>query len=140
MPLSWYISHPCRMILVAATGDIQPRDFARLFESIDAAKASPYRKIFDVTGLTTEFAPDMIALFALWVRQREAERKVGPIAIVAGSPQTHDQATHFAKQARGLRLIQVFQQRQAARRRLDEAYANEDFCRPSGPERPRQDS
>jgi hypothetical protein len=134
MPLSWYISHPCRLILVAAKGDIQPRDFSRLFESIDAAKASPYRKIFDVTGLTTEFTPDMIALFALWVRQREAGRKVGPIAIVAGSPQTRDQATHFAKQARALRLIQVFQHREAARRWLNELYADEDLCRTSGAE------
>jgi hypothetical protein len=119
MSLSWYISHPCCLILVVAKGDIQPHDFARLFESIDAAKASPYRKIFDVTGLTTEFTPDMIGIFALWIRQREAERKVGPIAIVAGSPRTHDQATHFAAQARVSRLIQVFQQRQEARRWLD---------------------
>ena len=119
MSLSWNISHPCRLILVAAKGDIQPRDFARLFESIDAARASPYHKIFDVTGLTTEFTPDMIGMFALWVRQREAERKVGPIAIVAGSPRTHDQAIHFAAQARGARLIQVFQQQQEARRWLD---------------------
>jgi hypothetical protein len=127
MPLSWYISHPRRLILVAAKGDIRPHDFARLFESIDAAKANPYRKVFDVTGLTTEFTPDMIGMFALWVRQREAERKVGPIAIVAGSPQTHDQATQFAKQARGIRLIQVFQQRQEARRWLDELSNHEEY-------------
>ena len=75
MPLSWYISHPRRLILVAAKRDIQPHDFARLFQSIDAAKASPYRKIFDVTGLATEFPPDLIGMFALWIRQREAERK-----------------------------------------------------------------
>jgi len=66
-------------------------------------------------------------MFALWVRQREAERKVGPIAIVAGSPQTHDQATQFAKQARGIRLIQVFQQRQEARRWLDELSNHEEY-------------
>ena len=133
MPLSWYISHPRRLILVAAKGDIQPHDFTRLFESIDAAKASPYRKIFDVTGLTTEFTSDMIGIFALWVRQREAERKVGLIAIVAGSPGTHDQATHFAKQARGVRLIQVFQECPEARRWLDGLHADEDLCRTSGP-------
>jgi hypothetical protein len=133
MSLSWYISHPRRLILVAAKGDVRPHDFARLFESIDAAKASPYRKVFDVTGLTTEFTPDMIGIFALWVRQREAEHKVGPIAIVAGSPRTHDQATHFAKQARGARLIQVFQQRQEAHQWLDGLLADEDLGRTSGP-------
>jgi hypothetical protein len=132
MSLSWYTSHPCRLILVVAKGDIQPRDFARLFESIDAAKASPHRKVIDVTGLTTEFTPDMIGTFASWVRQREAERKVGPTAIVAGSSRTHDQATHFAKQARGLRLIQVFRQRQEARRWLDGFSAHEDLRRISG--------
>jgi hypothetical protein len=133
MSLSWYISHPRRLIWVVANGDIQPHDFARLFESVDAAKASPYRKVFDVTGLTTEFTPDMIGTFASWVRQREAERKVGPIAIIAGSPQTHDQATHFAKQARGLRLIQVFQQRDEARRWLDGFPAPEDLRPINGP-------
>ena len=133
MSLSWYISHPRRLILVAAKGDVRPHDFARLFESIDAAKASPYRKVFDVTGLTTEFTPGMIGIFALWVRQREAERKVGPIAIVAGSPWTHDQATHFAKQARGARLIQVFQQPQEPHQWLDGLLADEDLGRTSGP-------
>jgi hypothetical protein len=39
----------------------------RLFESIDAAKASPYRKVSDVTGLTTEFTPDMIGMAASWL-------------------------------------------------------------------------
>ena len=134
MSLSWYISHPRRLMLVVAKGDIQPHDFARLFESIDAAKASPYRKIFDVTGLTTEFTPDMIGIFASWVRQREAEREVGPIAIVAGSPQTHDHATQFAKQARGSRLIQVFQQRQEARRWLEGFYVQGELRGNSGPE------
>jgi hypothetical protein len=132
MSLAWYISHPNRLIWVVAKGDIRSHDFARLFESIDAAKASPYRKVFDVTGLTTEFTPDMIGTFASWVRQREAERKVGPIAIVAGSPHTHDQATHFAKQARGLRLIQVFQQRQEARLWLDQFSAHDGLRRIGG--------
>jgi hypothetical protein len=50
-----------------AKGDIQPYDFARLFENIDAAKAGPYRKVFDVTGLTTEFTPDMIGMVASWL-------------------------------------------------------------------------
>jgi hypothetical protein len=74
----------------------------------------------------------MIGTFASWVRQREGERKVGPIAIVASSAHTHDQATYFAKQARGLRLIQVFQQRQEARRWLDGFSANEDVRQISG--------
>ena len=127
MPLSWNISHPCRLILVVAKGDIQPPDFARLLESIDAVKTSPYCKVFDVTGLTTEFTADMIGIFVSWVHQREAKRQVGPIAIVAGSPQTYNQATHFAKQTQGLRLIQVFRQRQKARRWLDGFPACEEY-------------
>ncbi len=133
MSLSWCISHPSRLVLVVAKGEFQPHEFGRLLESIDAAKASPYRKIIDVTGLTTKFTADVLGAFASTVRQREEGRKVGPVAIVAGSRQSHAQATQFAEQARLSRLIHVFQQQSEARRWLDRFYAPEDLRRVSEP-------
>ncbi len=129
MSLSWSISHPYRLVLVVAKGDFQPHEFVRLLEGIDTAKASSYRKIIDVTGLTTRFTADMIRSFASMVRQREDERNVGPIAIVARSSQSHSQATLFAKQARGSRLIHVFHEQHEARRWLDGFYAYEGLRR-----------
>jgi hypothetical protein len=133
MSLSWCISHPSRLVLVVAKGEFQPHEFGRLLEGIDAAKASPYRKIIDVTGLTTKFTADVLGSFASTVRQREEGRTVGPVAIVAGSPQSHAQATQFAEQARLSRLIHVFQQQSEARQWLDRFYAHEDLRRVSEP-------
>jgi len=133
MSLTWCISHPSHLVLVVAKGEFQPHEFGRLLEGIDAAKASPYRKIVDVTGITTKLTADMIRSFASMVRQREDERNVGPIAIVAGSPQSHAQATQFAKQARLSRLIHVFQQQSEARQWLDRFYAHEHLRRVSEP-------
>jgi hypothetical protein len=133
MTLAWCISHPSRLVLVVAKGDFQPHESARLLRGIDRAKASPYRKIVDVTGLTSRFTADVLRSFASTVRHREEERHVGPIAIVAGSPQSYRQATKLAKQARGSRLIQVFQQQSEARCWLDGFYAHEHLRRVSEP-------
>jgi hypothetical protein len=129
MALSWGISHPYLLVLVVAKGEVRPHEFARLLESIDRANARPYRKIIDVTGLTSMFTADMLRNFASTIRRREDEHVVGPIAIVAGSPEVHDQATQFAKQAQGSRLIRVFQQQSGARRWLDGFYTHEGLNR-----------
>jgi hypothetical protein len=100
-----------------------------LLLAIDRANASPYRKIIDPTGLTSRLPVEALRTFSLKIRRREAEREVGPIAIVAGSPQAHELATRFAEEARGLRLIQVFQRQREARRWLDSFYAHERFHR-----------
>ncbi len=129
MPLSWCISHPYRLVLVVAKGDFQAHEFFPLLAGIDRAKASSYRMIVDVTGLTGRSTAEVIQGFAAMVRQGEGERNVGPIAIVAASPHTRRQAIQFANQARSLRLIQVFQQQYEARRWLDGFYAHEGLRR-----------
>ena len=75
---------------------------------VDAAKARPYRKMIDVTGVTTRFSADRIRCFAEVIRQREEESEVGPIGVVAGSPDAHRQAILFARQAQWHRPIKVF--------------------------------
>jgi len=102
---------------------------AALLSGIDAAKASSYRKIIDLTGLTARFAGSVIRNFAMTVRQRESQRTVGPIAIVAPSTLVHGQATLFAKEATVERLIRVFHEQDDARRWLDGFYAFESVRR-----------
>jgi hypothetical protein len=94
-------------------------------QRIDAANARPYAKMFDVTGLTAKFTADKIRAFAKAIRRREEESEVGPIAVVAGSPDTHRQAILFAKEAQGLRPIKVFHEQHDARRWLNASCRSE---------------
>jgi hypothetical protein len=93
MPLAWPISHPSRLVLVLAKGEFRPIDLTRLLASIDAAKASSNRKLIDVSRLTDKVPTGVLRELARLVRQRESERSVGPIAIVAGTTGVTRQAT-----------------------------------------------
>ena len=119
MPMSWCISHPSRLVLAVAKGELDPRDMMEFVVRIDAANARPYRKIIDVTGVTARFSADKIRRFACLIRQREDESEVGPIGVVAGSPDAHRQAILFAKQAQRHRPIKVFHEQHDARKWLD---------------------
>ena len=117
--MSWCISHPSRLVIAVAKGELDPQDMMEFVTSVDAANARPYRKMVDVTGVTALFSADKIRRFAGLIRQREDESEVGPIGVVAGSPDVHRQAVLFARQAQRYRPIRVFQEQHDARKWLD---------------------
>jgi len=119
MPLSWSISHPNRLVIAVAKGDLEPKDMMDFVLSVDGASARSYRKMIDVTGVTARFSADKIRRFAHLIRRREDESEVGPIGVVAGSPDVHRQAVLFAKQAQRHRPIRVFHEQHDARKWLD---------------------
>ena len=129
--MSWCISHPSRLVIAVAKGEFDRQDMMEFVLRIDAANARPYRKMIDVTGVTSVFSADRIRRFAALIRQREDESAVGPIGVVAGSPDAHRQATLFAKQARWHRPIKVFHEQHDARKWLD-ALGGQDRPQPSG--------
>jgi hypothetical protein len=117
--MSWCISHPSRLVIAVAKGEFDPQDMMEFLLSIDAANARPYRKMVDVTGVTARFSADKIRRFAHLIRRREDESAVGPIGVVAGSPDVHRQAILFARQAQRHRQIKVFHEQHDARKWLD---------------------
>ena len=119
MPLSWSISHPNRLVIAVAKGELEPHDMMNFVVGIDSANARPYRKMVDVTGVTALFSAEKIRRFARLIRQREDESEVGPIGVVAGSPDVHRQAVLFARHARRNRHIKVFHEQHDARKWLD---------------------
>jgi hypothetical protein len=123
MALSWSISHPSRLVLVLARGEFQSVDLMRLLGAIDSAKASSYRKLIDISRLTDSMSPAVLREFAQIVRHRERQRNVGPIAIVASTAGASRLANRFADDARGERLIEIFDNQSAARRWLNNFYA-----------------
>jgi hypothetical protein len=106
-------------------GRVSLAELLRLLESIDAADASSYRKIIDISRLARGVPKEVMKEVASLVRQREITRSVGPIAIVAGSASTHRQATWFANQAQGERLIRIFPDQHEAYKWLDSFHAFE---------------
>jgi stage II sporulation SpoAA-like protein len=117
--MSWCISHPRRLVIAVAKGELDPQDMMEFVTSVDAANARPYRKMVDVTGVTALFSADKIRRFARLIRQREDESEVGAIGVVAGSPDVHRQAVLFTKQAQRYRPIRVFHEQHDARKWLD---------------------
>jgi hypothetical protein len=117
--MSWCISHPSRLVIAVAKGELDPQDMMEFVTRIDAANARPYAKMVDVTGVTSVFSAEKIHRFARLIRRREDESEVGPIGVVAGSPDVHRQAVLFAKQAQRYRPIKVFHEQHDARKWLD---------------------
>ena len=117
--MSWCISHPSRLVIVVAKGELDPQDMLEFVNCVDTANARPYRKMVDVTGVTVLFSADKIRRFAQLIRRREDESEVGPIGVVAGSPDAHRQAVLFAQQAQRYRPIKVFHEQHDARKWLD---------------------
>src|SRR4051812_8766393 len=105
MPLEWTISQGTRLVLAVAKGELEPEGVRGFLAAIDAAGARPYRKIIDITGLTTRFDAAAINSFAGIIREREVGSAVGPIAIVATGGPAAEQARAFARQAQLLRPI-----------------------------------
>jgi hypothetical protein len=117
--MSWCISHPSRLVIAVAKGELDPQDMMEFVTRIDAANARPYRKMVDLTGVTALFSAEKIRRFARLIRRREDESEVGPIGVVAGSPNVHRQAVLFARQAQRYRPIKVFHEQHDARKWLD---------------------
>jgi len=124
MPLQWSVSHPARLVLIVAKGDVQAGEMVELLAGLDRDKARPYRKIADIDGLATRFSDEQVRALASAVRAREqATMEVGPIAIIARNPEVVRMARLFIEQAEMARPIQLFDEQHLARRWLERVEA-----------------
>ena len=119
MPLQWSVSHPSRLVLIVAKGEVQAQEMVELLAALDRDKARPYRKICDISGLESRFADDQIHALASAVRSREEATEVGPIAVVANTPEVARMARLFIEAAEKERPIRLFDEQHLARRWLD---------------------
>jgi hypothetical protein len=119
MALKWTVSHRRRLVLAVAQGEVPAVEMLGFVASIDEHKAQTYRKLFDVSGLTSFFPGDRITALATAIKDRPGP--AGPIAVViADNAQLRSQATIFAGAARPSRLVRVFREQDAAQAWLDE--------------------
>jgi hypothetical protein len=119
MPLQWTISHPKRLVVAVAKGEMRPRTMVDFLTALDAAGARPYAKLVFLERLVTTFSEDSVVALANLVRQLEQESEVGPIAIIAQDDATFDQACQFTHVAELVRPIRVFREWHEGRRWID---------------------
>jgi hypothetical protein len=131
MPLQWTISHPLRLVVAVAKGDIRPESIIDFLAVIDAEYVRPYGKIFGVSDLLTIFTEEDVRNLANLVRKREQESRVGPIAVVATDRRSFRQAQLFAEVAKIVRPIQVFREWHEARRWIEGELQNEEQPKPA---------
>src|SRR5262249_4985253 len=125
MPLHWSVSHPHRLVIAIAKGEVQAQEIERYLEDIFAQGGGPYRKMFDVSQTETAFDESVLKGFAEWVRRHALDGPLGPIAIVAASDETFGQAGVLAEAATVDRPIKIFREQHEARRWLN-AFAEEE--------------
>ena len=49
MPLHWTVSHPQRLVIAIAKGEVQPQEVEKYLADMFAQGGGPYRKMFDVS-------------------------------------------------------------------------------------------
>lgn len=118
MPLSWTISHPGRLVIAVARGEVAPHEFGAYIEAMQPVGS--YRKMFVVSGMSSVFDTALMQSVGRAVRDHAAREPIGPIAIVADNEAAYASAMVYTEAVRGLeRPIRIFREQHEARRWLD---------------------
>jgi hypothetical protein len=117
LSLDWTISHPLRLVLAKATGDVSPRDIENYFHGVGIEGGISYAKMFLVETASMMSDENLRTLGAV-IRRYAVVDRIGPVAIVAPSDEAYRQAAVFAAAATAERPIAVFRQQELAARWL----------------------
>ena len=120
MPIHWTLSKPTKLVVAVCKGPLTREDIQGYLDGVVVADALPYRKIFDATqaeaGILSD--DDMMALGAR-IRAYATTGDIGPLAIVASTPESYERAQLFAALSEARRPIRIFGELHEARRWLD---------------------
>ena len=119
MPVHWTVSHPNRLVVAVAKDDVTPADIERYFAGITADGAMAYAKIFEITHTPTALSEDNLKALGERVIYYAKHGQIGPVAIVAASDESFEQAKIFAAAAQVRRPLAIFRELHAARQWLD---------------------
>lgn len=119
MPIQWTISRPTKLVVAVCKGTITRRDIEGYLDAVVVADTLAYRKIFDMTQATADLPDeDMMALGAR-IRAYATTSVLGPLAIVATTPESYERAHLFAALADAKRPLKIFRELHLARKWLD---------------------
>ena len=119
MPVQWTVSRPTRLVIAVAKGDLRRLDIESYLDGVITADALAYRKIFDMTQATPSLSEDDLMALGARIRAYIALGQLGPLAIVATTDKSYQQARMFAALAEADRPLKIFRELHQARQWLD---------------------
>lgn len=120
MPVHWTISHRARLVVAVAKEEVSVQDIEQYFAGVSAQGAISYRKIFEITHTPQALSEDNLKALGQRIVYYAQHGQVGPVAIVAASEESYDQAEIFARAANVSRPLAIFRELHSARRWLDQ--------------------
>lgn len=119
MPVEVTTNAMDRMIVAVASGDLTLEDLVELRQELVKADRLSYRKIVEVSTVTTALDEKALSGFATFLLRDKATTPCGPLAIVTTSADA-GLAHMFAHLTADKRPARVFRSIHEARRWLDE--------------------
>jgi hypothetical protein len=119
MPIHWTISKPTKLIVAVCKDAVTRLDIEGYLDAVFVADVLSYRKIFDMTQGTVDLPDDDMMALGARIRAYATTGTLGPLAIVASTPESHERAHLFATLADARRPLRIFTQLHKARQWLD---------------------
>jgi hypothetical protein len=126
MPVHWTISHANRLVVAVAKDEVTVSDIEKYFAGMTADGAMAYRKIFEITHTPMALSEENLRALGERVVLYAQHGQIGPVAIVAASDESFNQARIFAAAATARRPLAIFRELHAARHWLDSQPLPED--------------
>lgn len=131
MSIEWTIEHSSRLVVAVCKGEVSRTEIEEYLDKVVVSDVLPCAKIFDTTGATLALDDEDMMIFGARIRAYDGISNMGPLAIVASSPESHDRARQFAALGGANRPIRIFSTVGSARRWLEAQSKADD--RPAGP-------
>lgn len=119
MPIHWTISKPTKLVIAVCKDTVTRGDIEGYLDALVVADVLSYRKIFDLTQGTVDLSDDDMMALGARIRAYATTGALGPLAIVASTPDSHERAHMFAALADARRPIKIFSELHKARQWLD---------------------
>src|SRR5215813_12007569 len=119
MPIQWTISHPHRLVIAVCRDAVSRIDIEGYLDNVVVTDTLPYRKIFDMTNAVMELSDDDVMALGARIRAYAGMANMGPLALVASSPESYERARLFAVLADARRPLKIFKELHDARQWLD---------------------
>ena len=107
MPIKWTISHPDRMVMMQANGEITLPEAEEYLDALVVADAMAYAKLVDCTTMVTHVSDDEMMQLGARMRAYASVMKGGPLAFVVTSPELHDYVRRYINLAAAERPVKI---------------------------------
>ena len=98
---------------------VSRQDIEGYLDAVVVADGLPHRKIFDMTHAAMELDDDDVMALGARIRAYAGLAKMGPLALVAATPESVERARLFAVLADARRPLKIFSELHTARQWLD---------------------